>query len=82
MMATIFLFFLALLAAATFAVPGLAPVGMLLFFFIFAAAVWWFGLAVSTRGEPSEALVRTKRHHLLGPGGPDDPFAGERYEDE
>jgi hypothetical protein len=82
MMITIFFFLLALLAAATFAVPGLAAVGLILFFFIFASAVWWFGLAVSTRGEPSEALVQTKRHHLLGPGGPDDPFADERYEDE
>jgi uncharacterized membrane protein YqiK len=82
MIATLFFFFLALLAAATFAVPGLAPIGVLLFCFIFASAVWWFGLAVSTRGKPSEALVRTKRHQLLGPGGPDDPFADERYEDE
>lgn len=55
---------------------------MLLLLSLFGAAVWWTGLAVVTHGTPSEALARTKRHRLLGPGGPDDPFADVPYEDE
>jgi hypothetical protein len=75
-------FLLALLAVASFAVPGLGPFGALLLLFLLAAGVWWIGLAATTRGAPREALARVKRAELLGPGGPDDPFANEPYEDE
>jgi hypothetical protein len=50
--------------------------------FVPIVAIWWIGVVITTRGAPSQALVRTKRHRLLGPGGPDDPFAEAPYEEE
>jgi hypothetical protein len=82
MVITIFFFFIALLAAATFGAPGLGAAGILLLLFIPVFAIWWVAVAVTTRRVPSQALARTKRHRLLGPGGPDDPFADIPYEDE
>lgn len=75
-------FLLALLAVASFATPGTAPIGILLLLFLFVCVVWWIGLVATTRGAPVEALARVKRHEFLGPGGPDDPFADVPYEDE
>jgi hypothetical protein len=37
--------------------------------------LWRTALTVSTRGRPVDAVVHTRRSHLLGPGGPDDSFA-------
>jgi hypothetical protein len=31
--------------------------------------------------DPGEELRRVKRHQFLGPGGPDDPFANDPYDD-
>jgi hypothetical protein len=31
--------------------------------------------------DPAEEIRRTKRHQFLGPGGPDDPFAGDPYDE-
>ncbi len=31
--------------------------------------------------DPAAELRRTKRHQFLGPGGPDDPFAGDPYDE-
>lgn len=82
MFRTIVFSFLTVITLAAFATPGFAPLGMLLLLFLFGGALWWMGLAVTTRGTPSEAIARTKRHRFLGPGGPDDPFAEEPYEGE
>jgi len=76
------LFLLALVAVASFAAPGLAPFGFLLLLFLFAAAAWWIGFTATTRGAPREALARVQRAELLGPGGPDDPFANDPYVNE
>jgi len=82
MVRTIVFLFLSVITLGVLATPGGAGVGVLLLLLLFGAAAWWMGLAVTTRGAPSEALARTKRHRLLGPGGPDDPFADVPYEDE
>jgi uncharacterized membrane protein YqiK len=82
MIITIVFFFLALIGAAGFGAPGLAAAGILLMLFVPIVAIWWIGVVITTRGAPSQALVRTKRHRLLGPGGPDDPFAEAPYEEE
>jgi hypothetical protein len=31
--------------------------------------------------DPAEEIRQTKRHRFLGPGGPDDPFANDPYDD-
>jgi Na+/H+ antiporter NhaC len=31
--------------------------------------------------DPAEEIRRTKRHKFLGRGGPDDPFAGDPYDE-
>jgi hypothetical protein len=31
--------------------------------------------------DPAEEIRRTKRHQFLGRGGPDDPFAGDPYDE-
>jgi hypothetical protein len=30
---------------------------------------------------PAEEIRRTRRHQFLGPGGPDDPFARDPFDD-
>jgi hypothetical protein len=77
-MKSIFLL-VALIAGVSLASLATTPIGLLLLF-PFAVAVWLIGLAAATRGAPGEALARVKRHELLGPGGPDDPFAHEPYD--
>lgn len=79
---TLVVFLLTLITIGSLATPGLAPLGLLLLLFLFGAAVWWMGLAVTTRGRPATAVARTKRHQFLGPGGLDDPFADAPYDDE
>jgi hypothetical protein len=58
------------------AVPGLAAFGLVLVPLTGAWLVWRVALTVVTRDHPSEAVVYVKRSKLLGPGGPDDSFAG------
>jgi hypothetical protein len=61
--------FLSLTAA--FAVPWLVivPIAVVLAFLA------WGGTLAASRRTPQEAVRRTKRPELLGPGGPDDPEA-------
>jgi hypothetical protein len=33
-------------------------------------------------GDPIEEILETKRHQFLAPGGPDDPFAGDPFDDD
>jgi hypothetical protein len=54
-----------------FAVPWLVIVPIAI---VMAFLVWGGTLAVAGR-TPQEAIRRTKRPRLLGPGGPDDPDA-------
>ena len=56
---------------AAFAVPWvvLVPIAIVLAFLA------WGGTLAAARRTPQEAIRRTKRPQLLGPGGPDDPDA-------
>lgn len=75
MVRTIVYFLLASTVLGLIAVPGLAACGLVLFPLAGAWLIWRIALTVVTRDHPSEAVVRTRRSHLLGPGGPDDSFA-------
>jgi hypothetical protein len=56
---------------AAFAVPWLVivPIAIVLAF------LGWGGTLAAAKRTPQEAVQRTKRPQLLGPGGPDDPEA-------
>jgi hypothetical protein len=75
MVRTIVYFFLATIVLGTIAVPGLGAFALVLAPLVGLGLIWRFALTVETHGHPSEAVVYTKRSHLLGPGGPDDSFA-------
>jgi hypothetical protein len=40
--------------------------------------IWGVGFVAH---DPAEEIRRTKRHRFFGPGGPDDPFANDPYDD-
>jgi membrane protein implicated in regulation of membrane protease activity len=67
----IFLAVLLLTFGFAFAAPWLVfvPIAIVLVF------VGWLGTLAAARRSPQEAVRRTKRPQLLGPGGPDDPDA-------
>jgi hypothetical protein len=71
--------FTVLLIAATaigvVATPGLAAVALLIIPLAVLVAVWWTSVGMATHGRRVEAVVRLRDEELLGPGGPDDPFA-------
>jgi hypothetical protein len=56
---------------AAFAVPWLVIVPIA----VVMAFLAWGGTLAAARRTPQEAVRRTKRPELLGPGGPDDPEA-------
>jgi hypothetical protein len=43
--------------------------------------VWFTWMIIFLANHPSEEIRRTKRYRFLGPGGPDDPFANDPYDD-
>jgi hypothetical protein len=49
-------------------------------FFLFVV-VWLIWAIMFLSNDPGEELRRVKRHQFLGPGGPDDPFANDPYDD-
>jgi hypothetical protein len=51
---------------------------ILLFLFI---PVWLVWVAMFLANGPVDEIRRTKRHQFLGPGGPDDPFADDPFDD-
>ena len=52
---------------------------MLLFFPVMLA--WFVWAILFLANHPDEEIRRVKRHQFLGPGGPDDPFTGEQWND-
>jgi hypothetical protein len=76
MRATVLLLF-GIVAVALVATPGLAAVGLLVPFVAALGCAWWIALGAGRPGNRSAPLRRTRHHELLGPGGPDDPFADE-----
>lgn len=82
MVRTIVFFFLVTVALGTIAAPGLGAFALVLAPLLVLGFVWRIALGVATRGRSSEAIVQTRHSHLLGPGGPDDSFAGGADEDD
>jgi hypothetical protein len=52
----------------------------LMLFALFALA-WLIWAVLFLANDPAEEIRRTKHHQFLGPGGPDDPFAGDPFDD-
>lgn len=82
MVRTVVYFFLAIVLLGVIATPGLGAFALVLIPLAGLGFVWRIALAVETRGRPTEAVVRTKRCHLLGPGGPDDSFATDGLDED
>jgi hypothetical protein len=45
------------------------------------ALAWLVWMVFFVANDPGEEIRHTKHHQFLGPGGPDDPFANDRYDD-
>ena len=75
MVRTIVYLFVAIVLLGTIATPGLGALALVLGPLLGLGLLWRTALSVSTRGRPIDAVVHTRRSHLLGPGGPDDSFA-------
>jgi hypothetical protein len=52
---------------------------ILVFFPLLLAWLAWTILFLAN--HPSEEIRHVKHHQFLGPGGPDDPFAGNQWND-
>ena len=52
---------------------------VIVFLLIAPLLLIWMGEFLAN--GPSEEIRRAKRHQFLGPGGPDDPFAGDPFDD-
>jgi hypothetical protein len=52
----------------------------LLLLFLFTP-VWLTWVALFLADGPIEEIRQTKRHEFLGPGGPDDAFANDPFDD-
>jgi hypothetical protein len=57
------------------------PFAGLYIVFLLVSIVWLVWMVIFLANDPSEEIREMKRHRLLGPGGPDDPFADDPYED-
>jgi hypothetical protein len=75
MVRTIVYFFVAIVVLGTIATPGLGAFALVLAPLFGLGLLWRTALTVSTHGRSIDAVVYTRRSHLLGPGGPDDSFA-------
>ena len=45
------------------------------------AVAWLVWVIFFLAQDPSDEIRHVKRHQLLGPGGPDDPFADDPFDD-
>jgi hypothetical protein len=75
MVRTIVYLFVATVVLGTIATPGLGAFALVVAPLLGLGLLWRIALTVVTHGRSSEAILHTKKSHLLGPGGPDDPFA-------
>jgi len=53
----------------------------LLIVFLPLTFAWLVWVVLFLANDPSAEIRRTKRHQFFGPGGPDDPFADDPYDD-
>jgi hypothetical protein len=51
------------------------PFAGLYIVFLLGSLVWLVWMVIFLANHPSEEIREVKRHQLLGPGGPDDPYA-------
>jgi hypothetical protein len=79
---TIVYSFIAIAVLGTIATPGLGALALVVAPLLVLGLLWRIALTVSTHGRPIDAVVRTRKSHLLGPGGPDDSFAASLDEAE
>jgi hypothetical protein len=69
---------LSLVAIGVVVSSGLAGAALLVVPLGVLVAAWWIALGAAARGRRNEVAVARVRHReLLGPGGPDEPFAGD-----
>jgi hypothetical protein len=52
----------------------------LIVFFLFGL-VWFIWAGPFLTNDPAEEIRQTKRHQFFGPGGPDDPFASDPFDE-
>jgi hypothetical protein len=45
------------------------------------ALTWLVWMVFFLANGPDEEILHARRHRFLGPGGPDDPFANDPYDD-
>lgn len=45
------------------------------------ALAWLAWMAFFVANDPGQEMRHVKHHQLLGPGGPDDPFANDPYDE-
>ena len=82
MVRTIVYLLVATVLFGTIAEPGLAAVALLVAPLLVLGLLWRIALTVATHGRPIDAVVHTRQSHLLGPGGPDDSFAGSLLDED
>ena len=82
MVRTIVYLLVATVLFGTIAAPGLAAVALLVAPLLVLGLLWRIALTVATHGRPIDAVVHTRQSHLLGPGGPDDSFAGSLLDED
>jgi hypothetical protein len=82
MVRTIVYLLLGTVLLGTIAAPGLAAVALVAAPLLVLGFLWRIALTVSTHGRPVDAIVRTRKSHLLGPGGPDDSFADSPVDED
>jgi hypothetical protein len=82
MVRTIVYFFVATVLLGMIATPGLGALALVVVPLLGLGLLWRIALTVSTRGRPLDAVLHTRRSHLLGPGGPDDPFAASPLDED
>ena len=56
----------------------IAAFAIVLFVFTVVALPW---LGLFSANDPTEEILATTRHQFLGPGGPDDPFRDDPFDD-
>jgi hypothetical protein len=82
MVRTIVYLFVATVVLGTIATPGLGAFALVVAPFLGLVFLWRIALTVVTHGRSSEAVLHTKKSHLLGPGGPDDSFAASPHDED
>ena len=57
------------------------PLTPLFVILLLLSPIWLIWMILFFANSPVDEILRTKRHEFLGPGGPDDPFANDPFDD-